>query len=81
MKEINRPLPAEKLARYRELVGKRDARTLEADEQRELCALSDWLEERNAERLGYVADLAQSRGVSLGELMDQLGLEHLVAAS
>ncbi len=61
-----------------ELVGKRDAGTLAADEQRELCALSDWLEQRNAERLDHVADLARSRGVTLSEMMDQLGLKHLV---
>jgi hypothetical protein len=59
-------------------MGKRDAGTLSADEHRELCALGDWLEQRNAERLGHVADLARSRGVVLSEMMDQLGLEHLL---
>jgi hypothetical protein len=81
LKEINRPLPADRVARYRELIGKRDASTLGIDEHHELCALSDWLEERNAERLGRVADLARSRGVTLAEMMSQLGLEHLVASS
>ncbi len=78
LKEIHRPLPAHSVARYRELVGKRDAGTLAADEHRELCALSDGLEQRYAERLGHVADLARSRGVTLSEMMDQLGLKHLV---
>jgi len=78
LREIQRPLPAETVARYRELVGKHDAGALAADEHRELCALSDWLEQRNAERLGHVADLARSRGVALSEMMDQLGLKHLV---
>ncbi len=78
LKEINRPLPADRVARYRELVGKRDAETLLTDEHSELCDLSDWLEERNAERLGHVGDLARLRAVALSEMMDQLGLQHLV---
>ena len=78
LKEINRPLPADRVARYRELVGKRDADTLTTDEHSELCDLSDWLEERNAERLGHVGDLARLRAVALSEMMDQLGLQHLV---
>ena len=77
LKEIHRPLPAEILASYRELVGKRDSGTLSSEEHRELCRLSDWLEERNAERLGHIADLARSRGVTLSETMDRLGLQHL----
>jgi hypothetical protein len=75
MKEIHRPLPADIVARNRGLVGKRDSGTLAAVERRELCGLSDSLEQRNAERLGRVAIL---RGVGLSEMMDQLGLEHLV---
>ena len=78
LKAINQPLSTDRLARYRELTGKRDAEILIADEHRELCGLSDWLEERNAERLGHVAELARLRGLSLSEMMDQLGLRHLV---
>jgi hypothetical protein len=81
MKEIHRPLSPDSVARYQELVGKRDSSTLSADEHRELCALSDWLEQRNAQRLGHVADLARARGVTLGEMMQRLGLEHLAASS
>lgn len=78
LKAINRPLPGHKVARYRALLGKRDAGSLTTEEHRELCALSDWLEDHNAERIGHVANLAQSRGVTLAAMMDQLGLEHLV---
>ena len=78
LKAVNQPLSADRLARYRELARKRDAETLLADEQRELCELSDWLEERNAERLGHVAELARRRGLSLSEMMDQLDLSYLV---
>lgn len=77
LKEINQPLPADQIARYRELAGRRDAGTLTTEEHRALCDLSDWLEERNAERLGHVAELARMRGVGLSEMMDQLGLKHL----
>jgi hypothetical protein len=78
LKAINQPISAERLARYRELTRKRDAETLIADEHRELCELSDWLEERNAERLGHIAELARLRGLSLSEMMDQLHLSYLV---
>jgi hypothetical protein len=78
LKAIHRPLPVDFIASYRALIGKRDAGTLAPDEHRELCALSDWLEDCNAERLGHVADLARSRGIGLSEMMAQLGLEHLV---
>jgi hypothetical protein len=77
LKAINQPISAELLARYRELTDNRDAGTLIADEHRELCELSDWLEERNAERLGYVAEFAALRGLSLSQLMDQLDLGYL----
>lgn len=78
LRAINQPLSADRLSRYRELTRKRDAETLLADEQRELCELSDWLEERNAERLGHVVELARLRGLSLSEMMDQLDLSYLV---
>jgi hypothetical protein len=77
LRAINQPLSADRLARYRELTRKRDAETLLADEHRELCELSDWLEERNAERLGQVAELARLRGLSLSEMRDQLDLTYL----
>ena len=78
MKAINQPIAADRLARYRELTRKRDAETLIADEHRELCELSDWLEERTADRLGHGAELARLRGLSLSEMIDQLDLRHLV---
>lgn len=78
LKEINQPFPADRVTRYRELVGRREAGTLTTDEHRELCDLSDWLEERHAERLGHVAELARLRGVALSDMLDQLGLKHLV---
>ena len=37
LKEINRPLPAERVVRYRELEGRRKNFTLTTDEHRELC--------------------------------------------
>jgi hypothetical protein len=80
LKEINRPLPSQTVNRYRELVAKRDAGTLADIEHRELCELSDWLEQRNADRLGLVAELARARGITLSVMMEQLGLRHLVDA-
>ena len=79
LKAINGTLPnASRVTRYHNLTGRRDDGILTADEHRELCELSDWLEEQNAERLGRVAQLARLRGVTLSEMIDQLGLHHLV---
>jgi len=78
LKEISQPLPPTRVSRYRELEGKRNAETLTAEEHRELCDLSDWLEQCNAERIDRVGKLAQMRGVTLRAMMDQLGLKQLL---
>ena len=60
--------------RYRELLEKRDAETLEANEQAELIAISDRIEEANARRLECLVKLARLRQVSLEQLMEDLGI-------
>jgi hypothetical protein len=61
--------------RYHELLAKRDAEQLTEQEHQELIGLSVKLEEANAKRIGYLAELAQLQGVSLDVLMDDLGLK------
>jgi hypothetical protein len=74
MQQIGHGLPAETWERYHELVGRRRAETLTPDEQEVLIALSDEIEEWNAQRLRSLIRLAQLRKVALRDLMDELGL-------
>ncbi|MBC8135664.1 MAG: hypothetical protein H8F28_07255 [Fibrella sp.] len=71
---INHGLPTDFWTRYHELVAKRQAQTLTDEEQAELILLSDRVEQKNAERAPYLIALARLRGVSLPELVRQLGL-------
>jgi hypothetical protein len=59
--KINLGLAPAEWERYHTLVARRKAETLISDEQTELIALSDRLEEANTRRIGYLAALAQVR--------------------
>jgi hypothetical protein len=74
LSRIGEGLPTSTWTRHRELVGKCQDETLTSEEQQELIALSDTIEEWNAERLALVAELAKHRGVPFDELMKTLGL-------
>jgi hypothetical protein len=72
--KINRGLPDDKAARYRELTKRRQAEDLTPDDHRELLNLSDEVERLQAERIEHLADLARLRGKPLGALMEELGV-------
>jgi hypothetical protein len=74
IEQINEGSPPELWQRYSELIAKRRAEILTMDEQTELIVLSDQIEEFNARRLGFLADLARLRHTSLTALMQQLGI-------
>ncbi|NEQ25829.1 MAG: STAS/SEC14 domain-containing protein [Microcoleus sp. SIO2G3] len=61
--------------RYRELREKLQAEMLSVAEHQELLALTDTIEQADANRLQRLITLAQMRQVSLPDLMDQLGLQ------
>jgi hypothetical protein len=61
--------------RYRNLIGKRQAETLNAEEQAELIALSNQIEEANAQRIQDIAELAALRQTTVPALMSELGLK------
>lgn len=75
LQKINRGLPADLDQRYRELVAKRRSDTLSPSEHKELLSLTDDVEKWQAERVGHLVKLAELRGVSLPDLMDDLGIE------
>jgi len=74
LRKIHEGLGPETWDRYRELVARRRAEKLTPEEHAELIALSDRIEEANARRIGYVAELADLRKTTLPELMDELGI-------
>ena len=74
LSKINLGLSPAEWERYHTLVARRKAETLTPDEQIELIALSDRLEEANAQRIGYLAELAQIRHTTLDAIMSELGL-------
>ena len=75
LQRINRGLlTPDEWQEYQALTAKRRAETLSHNEHARLIALSDQLEVANAQRLGYVSQLAHMRHVTLEVLMTQLGL-------
>ncbi len=71
---INQGLSSSERGRLDELVDKRREEMITPAEYRELLDLTDKSENLNAQRVAALADLARLRGVSLPEVMDQLGL-------
>lgn len=69
-------VPADLQQRFDELIAKREANTLTDDEYSELLRLIDQVEAVNVERIRYLAGLAKQRGVSLTDIMEQLGIQH-----
>jgi hypothetical protein len=74
LQRINAGLPADTWARYHDLVRRRTTGTLTEPEQGELIALSDRIEEANADRIARVVELARLRGVTPDALVRELGL-------
>jgi hypothetical protein len=72
---INQGLPIEDRDRMRALIEKRDTEAITAEEWQEFAALTDRLELLHADRLAALAELAKLRGVTLDEVMSQLGIQ------
>lgn len=75
LEAINRGLPAASEKRYRELIAERQAEALTPAALEELKRLTDQAEKLQAERMAHLVSLAQFRGVSLTDLMTELGIE------
>ncbi len=71
---INYSIPAELQQRFEVLSFKSQSGILSADEHTEMLSLIDQLEQKHAERLEKLLDLAQLRGVALKKLMQDLQL-------
>lgn len=75
LQRINLGLSQADWQRYHDLIARRRAETLTPEEQKELIAFSDRIEEANARRMAHLVDLARSRQTSLETVMEELGIE------
>ena len=73
--EINRGLGPSEWARYRELIGKRQAEALSDIELAELINTTERLEETRAFRAQCLVELANRRHTTVDALMADLGLK------
>ena len=78
--KINQGVPPEVQKRYNELIAKRRAESLSPDEYDELLRLTDQVENLEARRMEYLAELARLRQTSLTKLMENLGIRPPVYA-
>jgi hypothetical protein len=78
-RKINCGLPPADAARMKALIAKRQDETITDEELQELIGLTDESERLNVERMQALAELAQLRGVSLTEIMTQLGIKRAIA--
>jgi hypothetical protein len=62
------------MAAYRYLKDRRRAEVLTESERQELIAITDRLERLNATRIEKLLELARLRGVTLDQVMNQLGI-------
>ena len=74
--QINQDLSTELQRRFDELVAKRQAEAITPDELRELVQITDQIEQRDAQRLAALDELARLRRMPLSELMDALRIQH-----
>jgi hypothetical protein len=72
--QINTGLASEEYQKLEVLNQKLHDEALTATEHEQLMILTEKLEQRDAERMKAVVELATVRGVSLGDVMKQIGL-------
>ena len=74
LQQINVGLPPEVWIEYRELIERRRAGTMTAEEQARAIAISDQLEAASVRRLRALTELAALRGTTVDALTDALGI-------
>jgi ribosomal protein L12E/L44/L45/RPP1/RPP2 len=79
VRKIIEGLPRAAAIRMEKLIAKRQSYTITEDELQELIRLTDESERLNVEKMKYLLELAHLRGVTLDEVMKQLGIEPATA--
>ena len=75
LQKINAAIPAKIWLHYRDLVEKKAAFSISSTELEELIQLTNRIEVANAERIVLLGKLAQLRGITLRQVMHNLGLK------
>ncbi len=73
--KINQAISVEIQNYYNDLIAKRETETLTDEEDRELLSLTEQIEKQQAQRIEYLVELANLRGISLNALMENLGIQ------
>ena len=76
LSKIDQWIPEHQLKTYRALVKKRMAENISESEYQELLRLTDVVETAHAVRMKHLMDLSILRGISLDQIMKDLGLRH-----
>ncbi len=76
LKQIKAIIPASVIRRFKELQTKQYNNTLSEKEQEEILLITDFIEEKSAERIALLAALAKIRQISLTELVKQFPLKN-----
>lgn len=72
--KINQSLPIELRLRYKVLITKKEAETLNQEEYQELLDITEQKEHLNTERIHHLIQLAAIKKISLSDLMNELGV-------
>ena len=75
LEKINLEISEAEWTSYRHLIGLMRAENLTSQEHEMLIALGNKIEIANAERVKYLFELAELRGISVETLMKNLGIE------
>jgi hypothetical protein len=75
LQKINLDISDAEWTSYRHLIGLMRAETLTQQEHETLIALGDKIEMANAKRVKYMFELAELRGISVEQLMINLGIQ------
>jgi hypothetical protein len=74
LEQIHHAIPTDVQTRFETLLEKRDAFTLTDAEHNELLQLTDVIENLDAKRVTLLGELARNRGVTLEQIMRDLGI-------
>jgi hypothetical protein len=77
--KINQGLEPADARRMKELIVRRQSYTITECEFQELIRLTDESERLNVERIKRLLELAHLRGITLDEMMEQLGIKPAIA--
>ena len=75
LKKIKTIIPASVIRRFKELKTKQQNNVLSEKEKEEILLITDFIEDKSAERIELLASLAKIRQVSLPDLVKQINLK------